>query len=307
MKTIFATITTIVFLSHSAQAEWTWAKTAFWKAPYPTQVSAKPEAITKNLPEICKDYSETVVNKRGGTYFDQDELDLLRRQTDSMTSNTFYADFVVDRSVFNKDLELTISRINAAANKETTDNPLPLYRQNTAELNVTFIPSSPINVVSKLGSLSKVSESVGLEPIPPRVIQSQQEVLVRIWGKDAACDFFSSQAQISFQTSAVVRISMERQQELIGLYSKFQDLVSTILTTKKTPLGKAAAYGLTVGTYFQTLERNESIVEGWIDQTLATFFDDKMDRSSIWGKLDNKSVLTVHGAIPKALNVTIGR
>ncbi len=306
MKTnlkLFAT--SLVVVASSAQAELAWVQTPYWQAPFENQQTIKIYGIDPGLEKICEDYHKTVVSSPGKTSLSARGIEILRSIPSSMNENEFSARFRINEVASKKAADQSIEKANSAVETKRESDVLPNFTLQTAVLYPQLSPVSEIApVANDETAMISISRSLGLRTLPVSISGEAYRAILKISGKDLACDLLAGTAHLEFDSKAIVRISSKDQEQTDSVYVKIENLVETVFNRKKSPIGRAALLGYKAAELLAPLrlsdEKNEAIVETVVDK----LFDQNMERNQLWSKDSYGYHLDVSGAAQTNIKIT---
>ncbi|MES2854388.1 MAG: hypothetical protein V4692_00930 [Bdellovibrionota bacterium] len=290
MKQFIFSFLSISFFSLSAHStEILTAKTPFWQTQYESQQSAKIAPVDLALASICADYERYVSSGA----FGRDDIEFLRTETGSITNRQFSAKFKI---VSVKPIQLGLM---------PTDTPkLPLYNQPLAALEPNYLPTGPVNIRTLTGkALIETSKSLGLRTLPIQIAGDTKSPVIRVTGKDAACDLLRGNAQLQFAAETTVRISFDAQTQISEFYDRLREVTKEAFERSSTLSGRAGFVGYRLATVLPTQDPELGVE--WTGHIISTFYDGTMNRNTHWSESSGEKHLTVHGAVNAPIQITL--
>jgi hypothetical protein len=303
MKAFNLTIIPLILIhSALARAEFAWARTAFWQAPYETNQTLHIEAVDPNLAQVCQEYKDVVVSASGTASLEATDIQMLRTLSTNVTRTQFSAKFRIAKVQSQNLIKTSIDSANQAASLLSLSNPLPDFLQFTTEILPSGLPVGAVSVVTKNGSLSNISKSVGLPTLNIKVLGNDWSTTVELEGKDLACDLLNGAANLQFESSATVRISFDAQRRIDDFYRQVERASGEALTQKSSARGRAALLGFKLAPAFASRNIGKDLSKTVMKNIIEQFFDLKMNRNSSWSSSKH---LNVDGGVSAPLHLTL--
>ena len=305
-------ISVILFSALSCFARMGLVQTNFWQSPYPTDYKMVVESLSKELAESCKQLDKVAWDAEGiSQVWKADQMARLRKAAlPNQNEETFQTDFkITNTHGFNllspaqakelSDLVAVAASVDAISNFSQVPSEVFLKDSVFSNLNFSFKPKS----------LTQVSESFGLEPIPISLFQNEEGLYLRIFSKDVACDLIFYRLVVSTKSSAVVKISLKQQIQLSDFYAKVESISKLVIAARRNPISRAALLGFRLGGLLSTKAQNQPLkAEAEMVAIMDKYFDvEKMELNSRWTESNGEKFLSVTGqssAIAVQINIS---
>ena len=246
----------------------TWIATAFWKAPQirefsPVLRADKAETLIKS----CQEYqlrTETL------TLPGEEDLVVRYRSSDSLSSDgTFVAKFYISQ------LEESY-QIKSDFLIDKSSEKLPFYTQIEAVTSVNIDEKTNYFINVAAGSFTALSRSLNLEDSAYDLEFERGLPIIKIYGKDLACDLFAGRISFEITTSAFVRIKNDAYEKMMEFYlNKIQPDLSTITApgSSDSRILKAARLGFRFGNHIKdNTDIDTKAIDSQIDNLMNTLF-----------------------------------
>ncbi len=275
-------------------------QTNFWQAPYPTDYKIVIKSSSQDLAKSCQQLDKVAWNAEGTSQvWKADQMARLRTAAlPSQDEETFQTDFkITNMRGFNLLSEAQTKELSelvaVAASVDTISN----FSQLPSEIILRAFEFSKLTFAFKPKSLTQVSESFGLEPIPISVLENEDGPYLRIFSKDVACDLILHRLALSTKSSAVIKISLEQQIQLSDFYAKVESISKSIIASRKNPISRAALLGFRLGGFLSSKAQTPPMkAEGELVAIMDKFFDvEKMAPNSRWTESNGEKFLSVPG------------
>jgi len=284
------------FVAISAQSDITVpelgsAKTIFWQALYEINQSAKIITTDAKLAKVCQEYKNLMLSQKLAA----EEISLLRSETESISSSQFSSYFKI------------VTGSAPVQDHPSSDLPkLPFYNQVLAELNSSYLPLGKVNlriVSTGTPSLVQISNSAGLKVLPVQISGDSKNPLIKVFGKDSACDLLDGHVQLTFDSQATLKISLESQRQISDFYSHVKDITKDILAKKKSNSSRATLFGFRLAAIMPS--SNSEMGSFWVSNIVETFFDENLMPNNQWTLFNGEKYLTVNGAVNAPIKIIL--
>jgi hypothetical protein len=229
MKNLF-TLLFIMLTAFKGEAQVNWAKGKFWQVPYPKIINYSLTVSAEHLPLIQKDCEEfrNRVFRKDGRVLDQAQALEMFRTSGNPLGILWGIKYLVR---FHSDMPLTGSLLTDAAQAQADkasaeikpQDKLPWYTQDLVWLGMNDPETVQLKLVTAEGSLSQVSENLGLEPSMVIVKRFTDGISLEISGRDIACDLLANQVEIHGIVEAHPKIDMMELHRLENLYKNVKE------------------------------------------------------------------------------------
>lgn len=303
--TAFCSLT--LFMAVVARSETGVVSTAFWQAPYETNVKIKLAAQDSRLTAICGEFRDLVGGSPDQDIIDAEEMQTLRNLNDSMNESSFSTIFTIDGVSTQGALDTQLK----VANQKFTPNQggksdLYQYTQvSTHEIPQMSLHTN-IALTATPNSLLQRSRKLGLKDQEPTLSGDNMPTKLKVFGKDAACDILRGDVTVEFDSRAKVQISLQAQTSIDNFYLSIEKMTASIFADRKTPTAKAIAFGYRAQDVFHPLGITESEGEQITEALVNVLFDSEMNRTAIWSNFNGESHLNVQGAAFGPVHVQLG-
>jgi hypothetical protein len=293
-----------MFITSSASAELAWIKTKFWQAPYPKTQILKIQSMDGDLEQTCHLYKKLVYYNGLGTKLNAEEMQFMRTYTGSIHDNQFKAKFKISKFASQGWIGKSVKLANEQAGKSEPNNILPYYTASTATIYPAVLQEN-LAVKNDPSSFTSLSQSVGLSPLPIRIIGSDLSAIIEVTGKDTACDLYLGFARLSTTGRAIVKITDDSLKPLRSFYKEFEDLSAEALSKKSSSPARAALLGYAMQPVLESLGQAEEISETWLGNLVEQFFDENMNRNKTWESHETALRLNVPVSAIAPLQITL--
>lgn len=286
------------FVSLALRAEGvSFATTSFWQAPYTSTLSVKATNIDQGLVSSCDDFRK-IATFKDGSLLPKGSYDLKRRVPDNTMENDFFAYFELQTI---KGLETTV---------EIPDtSKIPFFKQNTSLMNLETVSVDGIKVKFNQNSLSAITEKLGLAPLEITVVNFNGKQLIKVYGRDTACDILSGEAKLQTRAQGLVYLPVEVQRVMGAFYDQVDTQVSKILSSGENQIIKTAR--LTFRLSEMLSPSTQSYSKDQEERVLALFKflfqENSLNLSKSWVQGMGRPVLNAYGVsarVPLQLEIT---
>lgn len=277
--------------------------TPFWSSMVPNEFAMKIEMPnSKELEEICQEYRELVSTKTDINTFNARDVEILRSLSTDFRTSKFVSYFIVPKKYWT--IDLTDLKIEDQSVQE-----LPFYNQKATQVRV--FENLPIvsKIESNEESLVSVSRKLGLKDSDVKFSQQGSDLIVKIYGKDLACDLFVGTSRIRVSSIASAYISVEQQLQLEAFYTDIEKTYHQKIERLPSLSRRYVSSGYYFGKIIDRLNmdiQNPNQSELILSLILERFFDDQMKPNSVWSNSDNILRLLVTGNTSFKANILIG-
>ncbi len=305
MKNLLLTLS-LICITHtiSAQAEVVPAQNAFWETYLDRSVKMKITNVSAVIKAQCDEYRSLVVSDSGGTVFDAREVDLLRTLSGDIRESRYVAKFNVDVPATEQLLEENERRARDYIEHLPEVQTLPYYLQYS-RLELKYEPTTPISIAAQASSLTAISKSLGLRPLPITMLQSANGWVVKVIGKDSVCDLLAGDAHLSFSSRALARLGKENHGQLQRFYSAFETATRDSWEKRTSPIGRATMLGYKMATTVSAISQNQVEQENVVDQLVQKFFTNEFERNDNWAETNGTYFLTVPQFQQVSISITM--
>lgn len=223
-------LTTLITLSSQAIAQApenvNWVKGPFWRAPHITEMSIKLKTTQASLERACAQFNEIIFAANGEQNWpgQSKRVDRFRKMPlpeNSMNTLNFEAIFEVTNTQGRDSLIEESIDVSSSVEIDDSKETLPLYTQlkATTGASIQDIDTFKIRYLSGKQSLSKVSHELGLEESAITIGMGRSgNLLIKVEGRDVACDLLHGNIKITASAPSFVRLSKENVTELESFY-----------------------------------------------------------------------------------------
>lgn len=286
-----------LMIAGSAQAEpLSWAETPFWKVPKVTEQVLKIRADREGLDKICQEYRSMVVSHKA-LPLDAEEIHMLRKNDEDWGFSDFSTIFRVNADESLKILDAKLAALENAVDSNPPADTLPAYFAKLGSLGLGTSPLAEIQIYGGAGGLLEVSAKAKLQPMRIVAIGDGKDASFKVYGKDSVCDLFQGKAFLQFDSKVQATIQKGSQIAIEGFYREFETITKEVFEKKSSPLGKAALVGFRTGLNLDRIYKNETQVATQIENLVATFFDQSMNRNSQWRNVQGEARLLIPSAV----------
>lgn len=278
-----------------------WAKTKFWQVPYETGLTLKIKAADAKLPQLCKEYTE-LVKDADKSDLSSEEISYMRSQPARAFEKDFWTSFVLNSEASQVLLAQSIDKVNS----ESTQNPQEEiafgYTQKNAELVPQLTSYTNLAIVDRADSLLSISRSVGLKPLGISIVGSGSQLIIKVSGKDSACDLLSGKANLNLNASAIVKISLEEQTRIDSFYKKIESVSKEVFAKSNSTKLRSALFGFKMADVLTLEKVGYEAGAQYIHYLVENFFDSDMNRNEVWRTFNNEWHLSVDGNTSVGIN-----
>lgn len=302
---IYIITLSILALTSSAQAELVTVQNAFWKTYVEPQHTLKIQTTNSQVAAACQDYKEIVDTDAGRKYLEAYEIDLLRKSSDGITDREYTLRFSLNDEANEALIAASLNRANTFAREHVSKSELPYGVQLVDVFEPVLETEGEIAVQMTPESLSEISKSKGLSPLPITILPGASGPVVKVVGKDTICDLLSGAASLNFSIRARLRISQSDYKEINSFYEQFVSLTLKAFQRQNSVIGRAALLGFKLEPLLTSLSKENEKVESWAGHLVDHFFTDRMERNRNWSNVSDLYLLAVPDSAWASISVRL--
>lgn len=296
---VFSILGLLIFPAKGLTENLSIAKSSLWQAPYSSVMNVKVTTSEK-LGDNCDLYNKLVFSKNGSPIENSAErLDEYRNLPfEYSMENDFIFTFMI-----------TPNKISLETENEIPDSEkklIPFYNQSKSQQNLDTSSLSNFKVKFQPDSFTAVSNSVGLNPLPIKLVYIKGIPALRIQGRDTICDLLNKKIVIEGKGIAHVHLPQKNQPAMYGFYASAQDQINSILSLSEGPMAKAGRISYRLSSLISpTTAYNKETEEATLALFKVLFKENSLELSNIWGRLGDEMTLSPDPAILEPVTVQI--
>jgi hypothetical protein len=208
----------------------------------------------------------------------------------------FVASFVVSSGAY---LELSYQGIASDGGEEV----LPYYRQNSAITVASLLDIDTFRFTPRPGvsSFTSVSRRMGLSDSMLEIVRENGETLLKVHGKDMACDLLAGLARLEARVPSHVQITQEESSRLENFYNgSIGSEINKVFKNKtESDVLKAARLGYRLGRLLEDeLRSSEEVTEKHLSSMFNVLFVPKtLKPSPHMVEIGNKQIIKVKSMV----------
>jgi hypothetical protein len=263
---------TMVFLNctlvWSQEERISWVTTAFWTAPQIMELSPVIKIEKEaDLNKSCLEYKRRLASL---SLPEEAYIADIYRTRDSFSSDgSFMAKFYLTS------LEESY-QVNPGFVIDLASEKLPFYTQQESVTSANLDEKTIYRINAKGGSFTSISRTLKLEDSEYNIAYEKGEAVLKIFGKDLACDLLAGNISFEITTSSFVRINNQAYDKMMQFYLNH---IQPDLSSITTPLSaddqtvKAAKLGFRFGNHIENhVAYGPRTTERQIENLMNTLF-----------------------------------
>lgn len=300
MKNIKLFPVVLALTTSAAAADVAWVKTQFWQSPYYTTTQAQISSPSADLLKSCRWLKGLAYNERGKTRITtKKDMEFIRKMPVSNSMEAEFSAEILTTLPINGDIlsETHKQELFKVADQASEKTILPFYTQRNQEVRLDYFSESNIIVSPTEKSYSALSYSLGLNPLPMKLLRRGNGIYLKVLGLDTACDLVYGLAQVTVQIDAQIKILFEEQLKIGTFYTFVENAYSEAESKAKSYRSRAAIFGAKLGNQLaQDKSKSEEVIENQIESLMDFLFvDNNFSYSSAWKIQGQKRFLTLDG------------
>lgn len=295
MKNALVTLAIMTMtVSTGASASSKWVQGPFWKAPQVLEFKKKLVFIDQSAKMGCDSYKDLVEMYKERAVTDS----LIKKFKDQRVlanGSTMNAQFIA-KFVLAEAGASNVIQAEAVSLYESSalDEALPMYTQSKATTSGYLSEIYDLNIESSENSLVAFSRKLGLEDSDVRVLNDRGQLIVAVYGRDAACDLIERSAYLKGSIPTFIKLPSEVNNELNKFYSEaISPIVNeTLVKNNESLILKAARFGMKAGKALEAQQASidDTQVEKQLGSLLNVLFAPKtLTPSAYVQNIDNKN------------------
>lgn len=263
---------TIVFLNcplvWSQDENISWVATAFWTAPqireFSPVVKIEKEA---DLNKSCLEYKRRLESLIIPS--EADLVDMYRTRDSFSSDGSFMAKFYL--TPLEESYQMGPGFVIDQASEK-----LPFYTQLESVTSANIDEKTFYLINAKGGSFTSISRALKLEDSEYNIEYERGGAVLKIFGKDVACDLLAGSISFEITTSSFVRINNQAYDKMMQFYLNYIQPDLSSITTPLSPDNqtvKAAKLGFRFGSHIEKQAANGTkTTERQIENLMNTLF-----------------------------------
>lgn len=276
MKSIVL-VSAVAILSNLSFAEVKRVHTDFWSAPMESE-HVLDLSITKDISSTCAQFTKRVFNQDGEIRGFLSARSFLRNRSlpaidAPIDVNDFYVDIDLgDHLEFGNHLV----EVTSSNNEKAKSKSLPYYYQYKATSGavVSQLEDLKIELLDENMSLIKAARELEVAPSEIEIISKGSKSFLRLFGRDAACDFMNGKIVFSGRAPGFINVDEKEFQKMERFYNfKLAPTIKNVLGKKKSDFKKSALLGFRFGKILEDESKNyNGATDKQIEELMEVFF-----------------------------------